>query len=122
MWGGSAEDGEDLGPGSLEEVPLKPRVRSSKPKRSPNSGGSQTRNTGLSAGGRGEAIRHRQCYHTPLFYHTPQYHTPSYTPSCGCEEVLSHPVVYHTPFVMAPCELRFITRGLHKIPQLPQTG
>ena len=49
---------------------------------------------------------------TPLFI-TPLITTPP-TPSCGCAEVLSHPVVYHTPFVaLASCTL---LPGLREIP------
>ena len=56
-------------------------------------------------------LRYRRCYHTP-FYHTP----PPRTPSCGCAEVISHPVVYHTPFVApASCTL---SPGLHNNRQI----
>ena len=44
---------------------------------------------------------------------TPLITTPP-TPSCGCAEVLSHPVVYHTPFV-APASCTS-SPGLRKIP------
>ena len=71
------------------------------------------------------------CYHT-RFYHTPKhtpwvfgraitpsfYHPPSFITSpnapCGCSDVLSHPLVYHTP-LGTPCELHFITRGTQDI-------
>ena len=53
---------------------------------------------------------------TPLFI-IPLVTTPP-TPSCGCAEVLSHPVVYHTPF-MAPASGTF-SPGLHKIQYPPQ--
>ena len=49
---------------------------------------------------------------TPLFIAPPTTTRP--TPSCGCAEVLLHPVVYHTPFVApASCTL---SPGLHKMP------
>ena len=53
---------------------------------------------------------------TPFFI-TPIITTPS-TPSCGCAGVLSHPVVYHTPFV-DPAS-RTLSPGLHNIPHPPQ--
>ena len=54
----------------------------------------------------------RTCYYTPWFI------TPPNTP-CGCSDVLSHPLDYHTP-LWAPCELHFITRGTQDI--TPPTG
>ena len=54
---------------------------------------------------------------TPPFYHPPSLITPPNTP-CGCSDVLSHPLVYHTPLgPPASCPL---SPGVHKISHPPQ--
>ena len=53
----------------------------------------------------------RTCYRTPSFI------TPPNTP-CGCADVLSHPLVYHTP--LGPPASCSSSPGVHKISYPPQ--
>ena len=54
---------------------------------------------------------------TPLCYHPPSFITPPNTP-CGCSDVLSHPLVYHTP--LGPSASCSLSPGVHKISHPPQ--
>ena len=58
----------------------------------------------------------RTCY-TPPFYHPPSFITPPNTP-CGCSDVLSHPLVHHTP--LGPPASCNVSPGVHKISHPPQ--
>ena len=54
---------------------------------------------------------------TPPFYHPPSFITPPNTP-CGCSDVLSHPLVYHTP--LGPPASGTLSPGVHNISPPPQ--
>ena len=53
----------------------------------------------------------------PSFYHPPSFITPPNKP-CGCSDVLSHPLVYHTP--LGPPASCTLSPGVHKISPPPQ--
>ena len=54
---------------------------------------------------------------TPPFYHHPSFVTPPNTP-CGCSNVLSHPMVYHTP--LGPPASCTLSPGVHKVSYPPK--
>ena len=54
---------------------------------------------------------------TPPFYHPPSFITPPNTP-CGCSDVISHPLVHHTP--LGPPASCTLSPGVHKISHPPQ--
>ena len=61
----------------------------------------------------------RTCYYRspPPFCHPPSFITPPDTP-CGCSDVLSHPLVYHTP--LGPPASCTLPPGVHKTSHPPQ--
>ena len=54
---------------------------------------------------------------TPPFHHPPSFITPPNTP-CGCSDVLSHHLIYHSP--LGPPASCTLSPGVHKISHLPQ--